>query len=449
MRSRRSRPFLAAAAVVLAVALVACGGGRNRSHRGNGQGAQQAIPVATAGPATVKPSIQIAGIIAPYQNVSISSSLSEPTDRVNVVQGDRVTKGEVLAVLDTADLQANYEADERNATSADARAQQAKYQAQYNLGQGNNQVESALAAEKNAKLVYDQNQALFKSGYVSQSQLEQARASYVQNQQAYENAVLNAKVNGNQTQGLQAATVNSAVADAQSAHAQADQVAAQLARATIVSPVDGVVVNRNLNPGEYPGSRTIFTVQQLDPIYAELNASSAQVFTLARGALVQLAVAGVANATYQGRVSAVLGQVSPGSTNFTVECVASNPGGHLQSGMAVTGTIALPEISGIGIPTAAFLDDSHTTVMIVGADGDAKQQTVREVGSNGTTSIVTGLANGQKIVANGQLGVTEGEPIDQTSPSPDAGESPSPGASGAHRFRHQRGGTQPNPSGNP
>jgi hypothetical protein len=41
--------------------------------------------------------------------------------------------------------------------------------------------------------------------------------------------------------------------------------------------VDGVVVNRNLNPGEYPGSRTIFTIQQLDHVYAELNASSRHV----------------------------------------------------------------------------------------------------------------------------------------------------------------------------
>jgi multidrug efflux pump subunit AcrA (membrane-fusion protein) len=440
--------------IVLLATVVAGCGARTRHHRGPAAAAAQ-IPTATAAPATVKPTAQIAGIIAPYQNVSLSSSLSEPTDVVNVIQGDRVHKGQVLAVLDTTDLVANYNADERNADSADARATQTKYQAQLNLGQGTNNVDAARAAMNNAKLVYDQDSALFKSGYVSESTLEAARAAYVQDQQTYNTAVLNAQVNGNATQGLQAASVASAIADAQSAHAQADQIEASIVKATILSPVDGVIVNRNLNPGEYPGSRTIFTIQQLDPVYAELNASSSNVFTMQRGALVSLAVAGVPNAaTYQGRVSAVLGQVEPGSTNFTVEVIAANPGDRLQSGMAVTGTINLPEISGTGIPTAAFLDDSHTTIMIVDENGDAKQQSVKELGSDGKTSIVTGIANGTKLVSNGQLGVAAGQQVVNNDPSqspgasPSPGESPSPGASPApgasphHRRRPQQQQTQ-------
>jgi hypothetical protein len=190
-------------------------------------------------------------------------------------------------------------------------------------------------------------------------------------------------------------------------------------------------------------------------VYAELNASSSNVFTMQRGALVSLAVAGVPNAaTYQGRVSAVLGQVEPGSTNFTVEVIAANPGDRLQSGMAVTGTINLPEISGTGIPTAAFLDDSHTTIMIVDENGDAKQQSVKELGSDGKTSIVTGIANGTKLVSNGQLGVAAGQQVVNNDPSqspgasPSPGESPSPGASPApgasphHRRRPQQQQTQ-------
>jgi multidrug efflux pump subunit AcrA (membrane-fusion protein) len=426
-------------AVVLC-ALVACGGAH--THRGRtGAGGPVAIPLATAAPATVRPTAQIAGIIAPYQNVSISSSLSEPTDAVNVIQGDQVHRGEILAVLDTADLQANYESDERNAASADARATQTKYQARLNLGQGNNQVQSALAAMNNAKLVYKQDSDLYKSGYVSESDLESARAAYVQDAQNYNTAVLNAQVNGNNTQGLQAATVASALADAQSAHAQADQVEAQIVRATITSPVDGVVVNRNLNPGEYPGSRTIFTVQQLDPVYAELNASSNNVFAIKRGSLVAVSVAGISTAgTYRGRVNAVLGQVQPGSTNFTVECIVPNPGERLQAGMAVTATIDLPSTSGVGIPTAAFLDDSHSSVMVVGADGTAKQTTLRELASDGKTSIVSGISGGTKVVANGQLGITDGQQVVTLgSPSPGASGAPAPGASGGGGRRHRRG----------
>ncbi|HEX8806733.1 MAG TPA: efflux RND transporter periplasmic adaptor subunit [Candidatus Aquilonibacter sp.] len=422
--------------VVFALGIAGCGGARTRHHRGPGTQGNQNIPVATAAPVSVKPQVQIAGIVAPYQNVSISSQLSEPADVVHVIQGDLVHRGQVLAVLDTTDLRANYNADERSAVSADARATQTRYQAQLNLGQGSNQVDAARAAMRNSKLVYEQNQQLFKSGYVSQAQLEAARAAYVSDLNTYNTAVLNNQVNGNGTQGLQAATVASAIADAQSAHAQADQIAAQIARATIVSPVDGVVVNRNLNPGEYPGSRTIFTVQQLDPVYAELNASSANVFEIRRGNPVHIAVAGITGADYTGRVSAVLGQVQPGSTNFTVEVIVPNPGDKLQSGMAVTGQITLPTVTGIGIPTASFLDDSHTTVMVVASDGTAKQQSVKELGSNGTTSVVTGITKGMQVISNGQLGIAEGQQVINEDPSgaPEASASPGASPGAGHRW---------------
>jgi hypothetical protein len=349
----------------------------------------------------------------------------------------------VLALLDTTDLQANYNADERSAISADAKAEQAKYTAELNLGQGNNQVDTARATLVQAQVSLKQAQqdlgryeALLHGGYISQQQVDQQLTLVHNDQQqvnssqaALQTAILNAKVNGTNTQGLQASTVASAIADAQSAHAQADQIAAQIARATIVSPVDGVVVNRNLNPGEYPGSRTIFTIQQLDPVYAELNASSSNVFEITRGAPVTLGVAGIAGASYEGRVSAVLGQVQPGSTNFTVEVIAANPGDRLQSGMAVTGTITMPTVSGIGIPTTAFLDDSHTSVMIVDSLGAAKQASVKEVGSNGKISIVTGVTRGTEVISNGQLGIAAGEQITNNDPVPGA----SPGSNYKHR----------------
>ena len=171
-----------------------------------------------------------------------------------------------------------------------------------------------------------------------------------------------------------------------------------------------------MNPGEYPGSRTIFTIQQLDRVYAMLNASSVDTFTIPVGANVTLAVSGNAARQYTGKVVAVLGQVTPGSTNFTVEVLIQNADGKLQSGLPVSATAALPAVSGIGIPTAAFLDDTHTSVMVADdqlVDVVAKTVKVRELGSDGTTSIVSGLKAGQQVIANGQLGVTDGQSLAQ------------------------------------
>ena len=78
-------------------------------------------------------------------------------------------------------------------------------------------------------------------------------------------------------------SIQQARAQVQVALSQAQQVRVQIAKATIVSPIDGVVVNRNLNPGEYPGNRQIFTLQQVKPMYAILRGSAAQVEGIASG----------------------------------------------------------------------------------------------------------------------------------------------------------------------
>lgn len=383
------------------------------------------IPVATAAPATVHPTVQIAGIVAPFQNVSISSALSEPTDSVDVLEGDYVHKGQTLAVLDTADLRANLSSALQSAASNDARVDQTQYTAKLNIGQGDQAVRNAAAslgqAQQSAKQAQQdlaRYQSLLNNGYVSQQLVDQQNTLLRNDEQqviaaraSLESALINQRVNGSYQRGLQAANVQSARADALSAHASADQIQAQIDKALIVSPVNGVVVNRNLNPGEYPGSRTIFTVQQLDPVYVELNASSQDVFRIQRGAPMTIAVAGVGDAFYRGSIDAVLGQVEPGSTNFTVQGTVSNPGLRLKSGMAVTGTVSLPTVSGIGIPSTAFLDDSHQSVMIVGSNGTAKTQKVTERGTDGKTSIVTGIPGGTRVVSNGQLGIIAGQQI--------------------------------------
>jgi len=439
----------AAALALVAVIATAAGCAHRASERGRARlaSAPNAIPTAAARAATIHGSASISGVIAPLQNVAITSQLAEPADAVNVNEGDRVRAGQVIAVLDTADLraqlaqaQATVVTDMRNAASADAKVTQARYTQQLNIGQSGDQVRSAAAAlaqsqqtYRNDDLTLQRDRALLANGYIAQSQFDQQntqvandRAAVRSATAALESARTSQQVNGTQTAGLQAADVASAAADAASAHAtvgqaqaQVRQLEAQIAKATIASPVDGVVVNRNMNPGEYPGSRTIFTIQQLSHVYAELNASSSDTFAIPVGAPVTVTVSGTGGRAYNGTVVAVLGQVTPGSTDFTVKVLIANADGKLQSGLPVTATASLPPVRGIGIPTAAFLDETHTSVMIADdelVDIVAKTAHVHEVASDGTTSIVTGLKPGTTVVANGQLGISDGQSIASNGP---------------------------------
>jgi len=386
----------------------------------------QTVQVSVAQFTSLAPVETLAGIAAPYQNVAMQeTSLSEPTLRVNVNEGDIVHRGEVLAVLNTDDLQASLQADLANAQSFGARVSQYTYQAGEAISQSGDQARFARAALAQAQqtLKYDQtnlvrDQQLYAQQYIALQALQQQQTLVRNDQQAVQSAISNVKsamsavqANGTMSQGMQASNVQNSQASQAQAYAQADQLRAEIARGTIVSPVDGVVVNRNLNPGEYPGTRQIFTVQQLDPIFAVFNASGAQVTGIATGAPVKIQSVDQPGTTYQGKIVAVLGQVTPGSTNFVVKALLRNPQYRLRSGMVLSGTVQETATSGIGIPATAFLDDSHTTVMTVESNGTVQTSKVQELRTDSSTSIVSGLSAGARIVTNGQLGLAAGQRI--------------------------------------
>ena len=135
-----------------------------------------------------------------------------------------------------------------------------------------------------------------------------------------------------------------------------------------------------------------------------LPASTAQVVSVRNGAPASVVLNTGYNANPQsrkdhGRVVAVLDQVQPGTTNFTVKVLLDNADGHLHGGMPVTGFVDLPSLHGIVIPLTAFVDDTHSTVYAVDG-GVVHLKTVSPVGDDGAHAVVTGLARGELVIAD-------------------------------------------------
>jgi multidrug efflux pump subunit AcrA (membrane-fusion protein) len=375
----------------------------------------------------VQPSRRLAGIVAPYQNVAVQSTLSEPANSVTVQEGDLVHKGEVLAVLDTSDLEAQLRADQATANSNVATTSHAVYQGSLSIAQGADAMRAANAAVNQAKANQDRDAAqltrdqnLYDKGYVSLAQVQQDRATGRDDSATLDNANSqlssarsNVQANGTLgSGGLQQSTVQQAQAQVAVAQAQAEQVQVQIGKATIVSPIDGVVVNRNFNPGEYPGTRQLFTLQQVDPVYAVLHGSGAEVANIQPGVRAEVLAADLGiHSTFAGTVVGVLNQINPGSTDFQVKVVVPNPFRRLRPGMAIVGTVPLPAVRGIVIPETAFTDDNHNSVMTVQSDGTLKTTSVTEIGSDATDSIVTGIVSGTRILKDGQQSVGDGQKV--------------------------------------
>lgn len=407
-------------AALLAVALAACG-----RHAAPAPAAPY-VQTSVASFGMIQPSSRIAGIIAPYQNVAIQSSLTEPADVVYVQEGDHVRAGQLLARLDTADLEAQLQSDLATANSNQANTVHTVYQGGLSIAQGVDtlrtdqagvhQAQQTLTNDQ-ANLTRDQN--LLKQGYVSQQSVD-AQETLVRNDQESLNSAAatlagarsTVEANGSLSgQGLQSSAVAQSEAQEKVALAQAQQIRVQIAKAAIVSPIDGVVVNRNLNPGEYPGSRQIFTVQQMNPVYAVLHASSWQVSGIANGAPATVITSDVRQTQLHGHVVGVLNQIVPGSTDFIVKVLLANPAYRLHAGAAVQGSIDLPVLRGVRVPETAFVDDNHDSLLTVGSDGTVKVAKVTEVGNDTQTSVITGITAGTRVVSNGQTSVGDGEKI--------------------------------------
>lgn len=371
----------------------------------------------------MRPEVTLPGLIAPSRNVTISSALTEPALSVRVKEGDVVRSGEILAQLDTTDLRANLAGAERSAAEADLRAAQQSYEARLGIVQGTaawrtaqDGVAAAVAKLRLDSKTLERDQTLAKTGDVPVQQLDQARSQVVTDltelrsaKETLRQARATVGINGDTTSGLQATTVSASRAAAASAHAQAKQIAAQIEKATIRSPIDGTVVDRNFEAGEYPGTRTLFTIQDTARVYAVLNATSSQLAGIRAGTAARITAPRSA-LHGSGVVEAVLGQPNPGGTTFTVKVLVPNPDGALRSGMPVIGIVRLAPIAGTAIPTAAFVDPSHTRVA-VSRGGLARVVPVRELSAANGEAVVTGIAAGERVVTNGESVVGDGQRI--------------------------------------
>jgi HlyD family secretion protein len=384
-----------------------------------------ATTIATSG--TINPNEPLPGLIAPYQNVAMQSTLTEPTDDVYVNEGDHVHKGEVIALLDTADLVAQLQSDIATAHADAANTSHTVYQGKLSISQGVDTLHGSSAAVEQAQktlsfdsLTLKRDQQLLASGFIAQQTVDQQETLVHNDQQALRSAQAsqssaqsNVQANGSTVEapGLQQSAIEQSRAQEAQALASARQVQVSIDKAKIVSPVDGVVVNRNLNPGEYPGTRQIFTLQQINPLYAVLQASGAQVAQIPQNAIARIAVSDLGGKLVQGPVVGILNQIVPGSTNFEVKVQLDNARGILRPGMAVLGRVDLAMVHGVRVPVTAFTSPNHDRVLSVDSDGTVHTLQVVELADDGTSAVVHGVQAGTRIVTDGQSSVGDGEKV--------------------------------------
>ncbi len=417
-----------AAACGIAIATTGCA--RHDTQQTSAAAAQEPdvqmrrVQTETARTGTIYPTLVLPGAIAPHETVALSNSINEPTSAVYVREGDRVHTGQALADLDVGDLQASLRSSLETAESDRARTSATTYNARLVFSQAPDQVRQARAAlaqaveaTREARRNLERDTTLAAQGYLPEQNVDEQRvvvrsdmAAELSARAQVNSAVANQVQNGTPEAGMQASNIAEQVRAANAATATADQLRSQISRAHIVSPIDGYVINRNLNPGEYPSGRQIFTLEATDTVYAILTASSVQAYEIARGDRVQITRPGFRGGSFYGRVEALLDAATPGSSNFTVKVAVPNPGNRLRAGTPVQAVVNLGGIHGVAIASTAYTSDARDRVIAI-TDGKAHPIGVREVATDGVTSIVDGVASGTVLVRDGTTDLRGGEAV--------------------------------------
>jgi len=262
------------------------------------------------------------GTVEPTNQVEISSELSGTVKEVLVDYNDKVTAGQPLAVLDTDKVEADV---------AHARATLAMRKAQ---------VQDAEATLAESKQSYDRAQALTEKDFASAASRDQAEAAY------------------------QRAVAGVAVAKANVEVAEADLNTAEtiLKKATIRSPIDGVVMSRSVEPGQTVAASlqapVLFTIaENLASMQLEVDIDEADVGQVKEGQAATFTVDAYRDRTFPAKLSEV--RVAPVTINNVVTYTAvlslDNSDMLLRPGMTATADIVVKKVDdALLVPNAAL-----------------------------------------------------------------------------------------------
>lgn len=355
------------------------------------------------------------GQIAPLQESTLSFQQSGPISTIYVNQGDRVSAGQLLAKIDDSTLRAQLAQVEAQIAQTSSQAQSSALNVPITQQQTSQAVASAKAALANAKLTYDQDTQLFKQGYVSQSQLEQARAQYVAAQSQYNTALANQGSTG--IQSSNAAAAREAVRATQ---AQANILRTEIGQTSLYAPFDGVVTARLMDPGAMasPGN-PVLRVSQVDAVWVNVNVPDEDLAYVHAGTPVSFSASQLGGRGFTGSIATVNAVPTQGTLSYQARIRQPNPDAALRGGMLVSVTIEKEHHRNtIVVPRQAVAQtDQGSNVFIVGPDHKAKEvpvqvglqtDTLSEVRSpqiqQGTLVITTrpdALQNGSLVAVTG------------------------------------------------
>lgn len=298
------------------------------------------------------------------QATTVLAPFSGPVSRLLVSLGDKVKKGDPLAIVDSPDFAA--------AVSA---------------------YRKALATAQTARRLADLDKDLVQHHGIAQREEDQAQTD-ASNAEADREAALQALI----ALAVDAQTIKDIQQGRPISHAGG----------MIRAPVAGTVVEKLITPGELlqAGTTPCFTVADLSRVWVMAQVFGSDLASISLGDPAEV-VTGIAPNNFPGTVDNISALVDPDTRSVVVRVVVENPGGFLKKQMYVHVLIqAREESSALLVPVAAILRDDENLpfVYIAQRDGSfARQHVTLGYRSGEQYAIAEGLKAGDQIVVEGGI----------------------------------------------
>ncbi len=345
-------------------------------------------------------SVVATGKVTPITKVEVKSKASGIVKKLLVDYGDRVKKGQLLAQLDKIEIEAQVEQSKAalEAAQANLKSSQADFERA--------KVDAEGPDVPLLKRAYDRNVSMAKDGVVSTSSLEDAQKNYEmalnkQNVSKAQVTVLKAKIAQSQAQ----------VAEDE---ANLKQLEEQLSYTDIISPIDGIVLSRDVQMGDAVSSilvlgssaTLVMTLGDTSEVYVKGKVDESDIGKVYLGQRARIKVESFKDKTFDGKVTKIspMGVEKDNVTTFEVRVSIQNPGGELKAEMTANAEIILEEHKNVlQIPEGAILydKDKKASVEIPNPKGkDGKDKVAVNIGiSNGAkTEVLSGLKEGDQVV---------------------------------------------------
>ena len=345
-------------------------------------------------------SVVATGKIEPLAKVEVKSKASGLVKQVFVHYSDWVKKGQVLVELDKEELLAQVRESRAALLAAQAAADSAE--ATYEK----NKVEAEAPDLPFLKANMDRAHQLKSQGLIAQAVLEDAERTY--------QSALNKQMTALRNISVSRAEIARAKAGIAQAQATLDRADENLRNSTIVSPMDGIVLSRDVEVGDAVSSilvlgsqaDKIMTLGDVSDVYVLGKVDEADIGKVYLGQPARIVVESFKDKKFVGKVTKIspLGVEKDNVTTFEVRVSIRNPSGELKANMSANAEIILEEKKNVLLvpESAVVYDRQRNTSLEVPdlANEKGRRQVACKLGiSNGVkTELVSGLKEGEKVI---------------------------------------------------